>query len=150
MRCKLSLRALCLLAITAILVSADLARCQTSGSKRVFMVTDMEGVDGIFNMDDQCEPFRSPRWAESQKLLADEINAAIDGLYEGGATEVIVLDGHDGGRSLSVLTVHPRAPAGGTALSGLIRIGFFVLCHGVRWAACDGRGQEWCPEPHGK
>lgn len=73
------------------------------------MITDMEGVDGIFNFDDQCVPFKSPRWAESQKLLGDEVNAAVDGLYVGGATEVVVADLHDSSRSLSVLTIDPRA-----------------------------------------
>src|ERR1019366_8350552 len=38
-----------------------------------------------------------------------EINAAVDGLYEGGATEVVVLDGHWSGRNLSVSDIHPKA-----------------------------------------
>jgi D-amino peptidase len=73
------------------------------------MVTDMEGVHGIFNWEDQCQPFKSPRWAESQKLLTGEVNAAVDGLYAGGATEVIVADLHDSSRSLSTETIDPRA-----------------------------------------
>jgi D-amino peptidase len=73
------------------------------------MITDMEGVDGIFNWADQCDPFKSPRWAESQKLLSGEVNAAVDGLYQGGATDVVVADLHDSSRSLSVATIDPRA-----------------------------------------
>jgi D-amino peptidase len=73
------------------------------------MITDMEGVDGLDNCPEQCVPFSSPRWAESQKLLADEVNAAVDGLFAGGATDVIVADLHDSDRSLSVLTIDSRA-----------------------------------------
>jgi D-amino peptidase len=97
------------LAVIALVTSAMIATAQTSNSRKVYMVTDMEGVDGIFNWEDQCDPFKSPRWAESQKLLTGEVNAAVDGLYEGGATEVVVADLHDSSRSLSVTTVDPRA-----------------------------------------
>lgn len=73
------------------------------------MITDMEGVDGLVSCPDQCVPFTSPRWAESQKLLADEVNAAVDGLFAGGATDVVVADLHDSDRSLSVYTIDSRA-----------------------------------------
>lgn len=76
---------------------------------RIFMITDMEGVDGIFDFDLQCTPYVSPRWAESQRLQTGEVNAAVEGLFEGGATEVVVWDGHDSGRSLSATDIHPRA-----------------------------------------
>jgi D-amino peptidase len=77
--------------------------------KKVFVVTDLEGVDGVFNFDLQCIPYQSPRYKEAQKLLTGEVNAAVDGLLEGGATEVVVLDGHAGGRNLSTLDIHPKA-----------------------------------------
>jgi len=80
-----------------------------NASKRVFMITDMEGVDGIFDSDLQCLPYKSARWEESHKLLTEEINAAVDGLLAGGATEVVVWDGHDSSQTLSVLDIHPRA-----------------------------------------
>jgi D-amino peptidase len=73
------------------------------------MITDMEGVDGVFDEELQCDPWKSPRWEESRKLLTGEINAAVDGLYEGGATDVVVLDGHWSGSNLSVSDIHPKA-----------------------------------------
>ena len=73
------------------------------------MVTDMEGVSGIFDTELQCLPYQSPRWEESRKLLTGEINAAVDGLFEGGATEVVVWDGHSSGQNLSMADIHPRA-----------------------------------------
>src|SRR5271157_5325555 len=82
---------------------------QTAKSRKVYMVTDMEGVDGIFNIELQCVPWKSPRWEESRKLLTGEVNAAVKGLFEGGATDVVVLDGHDSSSTLSVLDIDPRA-----------------------------------------
>src|SRR5215469_2832209 len=99
----LALAALVLLAATVAL-GAD----SPAGTK-VYVITDLEGVDGIFESDLQCIPFQSPRFEESRKLLAGEVNAAVDGLFEGGATEVVVWDGHDGSRTLSTLDINPRA-----------------------------------------
>jgi D-amino peptidase len=82
---------------------------QNQGAKKVFVITDMEGVSGIFDTDLQCLPNQSPRFEESRKLLTGEVNAAVDGLFAGGATEVVVWDGHDGSRTLSVLDIHPKA-----------------------------------------
>jgi len=73
------------------------------------MITDMEGVSGIYDSDLQVQPFQSPRWEESRKLLTGEVNAAVEGLLAGGATDVVVWDGHDSSRSLSVLDIHPKA-----------------------------------------
>jgi D-amino peptidase len=73
------------------------------------MITDLEGVSGIFDSDLQCIPYKSPRWEESHKLLTGEVNAAVDGLLAGGATDVVVWDGHDSSQSLSVLDIHPKA-----------------------------------------
>jgi D-amino peptidase len=94
--------------LLALLLSLQ-SSAQTSATKKVFMVTDMEGVSGIFDTELQCLPYKSPRWEESQKSLTGEINAAVDGLFEGGATEVVVWDGHSSGQNLSVLDIHPRA-----------------------------------------
>ena len=77
--------------------------------RKVLIMSDMEGVDGIFNWAEQCNPLKSPRWEESKKLLTGEVNAAVEGLLAGGATEVVVWDGHDGGETLSASDIHPRA-----------------------------------------
>jgi len=70
----------------------------------VFMITDAEGVAGVCRQE-QTEPTN----AEMQRLLTGEINAAVRGFLAAGAKEVIVWDGHDGSRTLSALTIHPRA-----------------------------------------
>ena len=108
-RCHNSTRRL----LTVVLLLATTGPLATaagpSTGKKVFMMTDMEGVDGIYDYDLQCNPYKSPRWKESVKLLVDEINAAVDGLLEGGATEVVVCDSHSGGGILPLAEIHPKA-----------------------------------------
>jgi D-amino peptidase len=98
-----------LLAAVGTLTLASWVAAQTEKPKKVYMITDMEGVSGIYDSELQVEPFQSPRWEESRKLLTGEVNAAVEGLLAGGASEVVVFDGHDSGRSLSVLDIHPKA-----------------------------------------
>src|SRR6516164_3153054 len=78
------------------------------GAARIFIVTDMEGVGGVNNADEQLLPGQR-RYEESVHLLTGELNAAINGAFAAGATEVVVWDGHDGSRSLSIDDIHPRA-----------------------------------------
>src|SRR5260370_10620597 len=75
---------------------------------RIFIVTDMEGDGGVNSAEEQLLPGQR-RYDESRHLLAGELNAAIEGALRAGATEIVVWDGHDGSRSLSVEDVHPRA-----------------------------------------
>jgi hypothetical protein len=79
----------CLLPLVLLFAFAVHGNAQSSGAKKVFMITDMEGVSGIFDTELQCVPYKSVRFEESRKLLTGEINAAVDGLFEGGATEVV-------------------------------------------------------------
>lgn len=72
--------------------------------KRIFVITDAEGVAGVCRQDQT-----DPKDSEMRTLLTGEINAAVQGFFDGGATEVIVWDGHDGSQTLSVLTIDPRA-----------------------------------------
>jgi D-amino peptidase len=78
------------------------------GGARIFIVTDMEGVGGVNNAEEQLLPGQR-RFEESRKFLTGELNAAIEGALAAGATEVVVWDGHDGSRSLSIEDIHSRA-----------------------------------------
>lgn len=66
----------------------------------IFIVSDMEG-GGVSNADAQLLPGRRG-YDESRRPLAGELNAAVEGALAAGATEVVIWDGHDGSRSLSV------------------------------------------------
>src|SRR5579863_10227258 len=88
----------------ALIAALSLASAGAQAKKSVFVITDAEGVAGVCRQE-QTEPKDS----EMRQLLTGEINAAVDGFYDGGADEVIVWDGHDGSQTLSALTIHPRA-----------------------------------------
>jgi D-amino peptidase len=77
--------------------------------KKVMVIASLEGVDSIYNRKTQLVPLTAPRWAESRKLMTDDVNAVVDGLLDGGATEVVVLDAYDTGQTLSTLDIHPKA-----------------------------------------
>src|SRR5229473_3644534 len=84
--------------------------CVTCGAQKpnFLIVTDMEGVGGVNNADEQLLPGQR-RYDESRRLLVGEIDAAIKGLLEAGAGRVVVWDGHDGSRSLSITDIDPAA-----------------------------------------
>ena len=71
---------------------------------KVYILTDGEGPAGI-----QTFAQVNPDNPELKKQLAEEINAAVEGLLEAGATEIIVWDGHDGSRTLRLADLHPKA-----------------------------------------
>ncbi len=72
--------------------------------RRIFIITDAEGVAGICRQNQT-----DPKDPELRHLLTGEVNAAVSGFLAGGASEVIVWDGHDGSQTLSAETIHPGA-----------------------------------------
>ena len=63
---------------------------------KVYIMTDLEGVAGVQNSEDWCMP--TGRYYETGKeLLPRETNAAIEGFFAAGATEIVVADGHGHG-----------------------------------------------------
>src|SRR5437016_12213101 len=101
------------------------------------MITDAEGVAGVCRQD-QTEPTNT----EMRQLLTGEINAAVDGFFDGGADEVIVWDGHDGSQTLSALTIHPRAKLiiGNLGVTMLQERGYSGLAFIGQHALANSRG----------
>jgi D-amino peptidase len=58
-------------------------------------MSDMEGVSGITKWE-QCKGGHR-MYEEGRRLYTEEINAAVRGAYDGGATEVVVMDCHGAG-----------------------------------------------------
>jgi D-amino peptidase len=67
----------------------------------------MEGVAGIVDWD-QCRPPGQP-YQEGRALLLGEVNAAIDGALDGGATEIVCNDSHGAMNNLNPADLHGRA-----------------------------------------
>ncbi len=91
--------------IAALLFTA--AACLAQGP-RILIVTDLEGVGGVNNPDEQLLPGQR-RYMESRRLLIGETNAAVEGAFGAGASEVVIWDGHDGSRTLSIDEIDGRA-----------------------------------------
>src|SRR6202034_60189 len=65
---------------------------------KVFLSSDMEGTAGVVDWE-QCVG-DGPEAAAGRRLLLAEVNAAIEGAVEGGATEIVVNDSHPKWRNL--------------------------------------------------
>jgi D-amino peptidase len=74
---------------------------------KVLISADMEGVTGVTCPDD-CEPGH-PRWQYHRRLLTSDVNAAVAGFAEAGATEIIVNEAHSNQRNLLLDELDERA-----------------------------------------
>ena len=66
----------------------------------LYIMTDMEGLSGIDHWDQCYDPDdASPKYLYGRDQLTAEANAAIEGCFDAGATEVRILDGHGRNRN---------------------------------------------------
>jgi D-amino peptidase len=75
---------------------------------KVYISVDMEGSAGIVD-ELHLLPQGGSEFSLACRLLTAEVNAAIEGAFEGGATEVVVNDGHEEMRNLDPEALHPDA-----------------------------------------
>jgi D-amino peptidase len=75
---------------------------------KVYIGTDLEGISGVTTFE-QTRDSDGPLYQSARHLLMGDINAAVEGCFAGGASEVFVVDGH--GRPLNVIPeeMHPGA-----------------------------------------
>ena len=74
---------------------------------KIHIHTDLEGVSGIDRME-QVGPDGADDRAACEKLMGD-LNAAVAGAFDGGATHVTVLDSHAGGGNFILDLLDDRA-----------------------------------------
>jgi D-amino peptidase len=98
-----------LAAIAAILLAffAILPAAQQKPALKVFISVDMEGISGIVH-GDQTTP-GTAEYAAGRKWMAEDVNSAVEGALEAGATEVVVNDSHGSMRNIDPDDLHPRA-----------------------------------------
>ena len=100
-------------------------RAKTSGTSRArkfYIAVDSEGPTGVNEYWARNLKADSPRLTGFRQLLTDDVNAAVEGCFAAGATEVYVKD--DGFRVRNIIRkrLDPRArliPSGGPLLHGL-------------------------------
>ncbi|MEQ1690260.1 MAG: M55 family metallopeptidase [Gemmatimonas sp.] len=97
--------------VTALLVSLTLALplAAQPGPRRakVFISVDMEGLAGVVNGPD-VNP-TGPDYQLFRTIMAGETNAAIEGAFLAGASDVVVRDSHGNKNNLRPGDVDPRA-----------------------------------------
>ena len=61
--------------------------------KKIYILTDLEGVSGVFKFS-QTREKGTPANIQACEYFMDDLSAVIRGLKDGGATEILVIDGH--------------------------------------------------------
>jgi D-amino peptidase len=74
---------------------------------KIYISADMEGVCGVTH-GAQCRPSH-PDYPRFRRLLTEEVNAAVLGALDGGATEILVNDSHFMMTNIVIEELHPRA-----------------------------------------
>jgi len=104
---------------------------------KIYIAADMEGISGIWG-DWQLKEDQ-PHWIEARRLLTGDINAAVQGALDGGATEVVVWDNHHRGRNVLIEETHeeaqiimgwphnPRFPGLDESFAGIYLIGYHAM-----------------------
>lgn len=73
---------------------------------KVFISADIEGISGVAT-NQQLKT--NSEYQRFRKLMMADVNAAIEGACNGGATEVVVADGHGNMSNLLIEDLDPRA-----------------------------------------
>jgi D-amino peptidase len=97
---------ICLLVV---LVSAAGIFGQVTEKKgaKIFISVDMEGIWGVVHSEQVSSG--SPEYAAARKWMAEDVNAVLDGLFNAGASEVVVNDSHGSMRNILADAINPRA-----------------------------------------
>ncbi len=74
--------------------------------KKIYIMVDMEGITGVVKAADVMA--ESPEYNRFRKLMTADVNAAIEGAFEGGATEILVNDAHSSMTNILIEEIDPR------------------------------------------
>ncbi|WP_306366808.1 M55 family metallopeptidase [Nocardiopsis sp. CC223A] len=97
---------------------------------RILISADMEGATGVTWPAD-CEP-GTEQWQRCRAMFTSDVNAAVAGLFDGGATEVLVNEAHSTMRNLLLEELDERA----TMITG--RHKELSMVEGLQHGDCDG------------
>lgn len=74
---------------------------------RIYISSDIEGVAGVVHGEQGRQG--NPEYERARRLMTAEVNAAIAGAFQGGATGVLVNDSHGSMRNLLIEEIDARA-----------------------------------------
>jgi D-amino peptidase len=75
---------------------------------KVYISADMEGVGGVSTWQVQAAP-GAPEYEKFRRLMTQEVNSAISGAFDAGATEILVSDSHWNAQNLDIEALDHRA-----------------------------------------
>lgn len=75
---------------------------------KIFIMVDMEGVSGVTDLNKQATP-GAPDYQRAREYLMSDVNAAIEGVIEAGAKEILVFDMHHYGLNILLDKINPQA-----------------------------------------
>jgi len=84
---------------------------------KILLSCDMEGISGVVDWNHVDPPHRE--YERFRRIMTGDVNAAVRGTFDAGADEVIVTDGHDGGRNILIEELDPRVALNGGSPSPL-------------------------------
>jgi D-amino peptidase len=108
-----------------------------AGSKKIYVVTDLEGISGVYSFA-QTRQTDTPLARQARLFFMGDLEAVLRGLRDGGATEILVLDGH-GNQALvpelmppgaHYITGRPRPepfPGLDGTYAGMVLLGFHAM-----------------------
>jgi D-amino peptidase len=106
---------------------------------RIYVNTDLEGISGVFKFS-QTREKDTPLNIQACEYFMGDVAAVVRGLRDGGATEVVVLDGHGSQCVIphlmepgaKYITGRPRPGAGNlsaldSSFAGMVMVGFHAM-----------------------
>jgi D-amino peptidase len=78
---------------SAALLAFSLSVWASAGELKIYIFTDLEGASGVYKFA-QTREAGNPLGEKAKEYLMGDIAAVVRGLREGGATEILVIDGH--------------------------------------------------------
>lgn len=73
---------------------------------KILIADDMEGITGVVDWN-HVDPDHA-EYARFRKIMTGDVNAALRGAFNAGADEVVITDGHNGGRNILIEELDPR------------------------------------------
>jgi D-amino peptidase len=74
---------------------------------KILISADLEGIAGL--VDPDAMGVHGSQYPMAQRLMTEEVNAAVEGAVSAGATPIVVVDAHGRGRNLLPELLHPAA-----------------------------------------
>jgi D-amino peptidase len=135
----LNLSALCRGACLALAawLAVGLAGNAAAASKKIYVITDLEGISGVYQFM-QTRETNTPPALKAREFFMGDLAAVVRGLRDGGATEIVVLDGHGnqavlpefmapGAKYITGLPRPGRFPGLDATFAGVVFLGFHAM-----------------------